>query len=178
MMPAAPYANRKDNGVYHPIRLTLNKKLEETRGKAVPFDSYETGVLRFGTANPDDAAYDSLADISVSRDGDMYEIRLPWALLNVTDPSRREVMGDMWSKGGLKSRVMIEGIRLGLYVKDEDDSFSFPAMNGNVLPAERFYEYAWPVWEAPRYHERLKRSYEVMKEAFSRVNIAIQQGAE
>ncbi|MGG4406756.1 hypothetical protein ABEP13_13325 [Geobacillus stearothermophilus] len=178
MMPAAPYANRKDNGVYHPIRLTLNKKLEEVRGKAVPFDSYETGVLRFGTANPDDEAYDSLTDISVSRDGDMYEIRLPWALLNVTDPSRREVMGDMWSKGGLKSRVIVEGIRLGLYVEDGDDSFSFPAMNGNVLPAARFYEYTWPVWEAPRYHERLKQSYEVMKEAFSRVDIAKQQGVE
>ncbi|KPD00417.1 hypothetical protein LR69_01301 [Geobacillus sp. BCO2] len=51
-------------------------------------------------------------------------------------------------------------------------------MNGAVLPAEQFYEYAWPVWEAPRYHERLKQSYEVMKEAFSRVDIATQQRAE
>ncbi|OKO95438.1 hypothetical protein RA955_05640 [Geobacillus proteiniphilus] len=132
MMPATPYANRKDNGVYHPIRLTLNKKLEETRGKAVPFDSYETGVLRFGTANPADAVYDSLADISVSRSGNGYEIRLPWALLNVTDPSRREVMGDIWSKDGLKSRRIVSGIRLGLYITDGADSFAFPAMNRNM----------------------------------------------
>ncbi|KJE27756.1 hypothetical protein LG52_980 [Geobacillus kaustophilus] len=167
MMPAAPYANRKDNGIYHPIRLALNKKLEETRGKVVPFDSYETGILRFGTANPADAAFDSLADISVSHSGDMYEIRLPWALLNVTDPSRREVMGDIWSKGGLKSRRIVPGIRLGLYVADGADSFSFPAMEGQVLPAKQFYTYKWPVWDAPRYHERLKQSYEEMKKAFS-----------
>lgn len=178
MMPAAPYAHRKDNGVYHPIRLTLNKKLEEADGKAVPFDSYETGVLRFGTANPADAAYDSLADLSVSRRGDMYEIRLPWALLNVTDPSRREVMGDIWSKEGLKSREIIPGIRLGVYVANGERSFSFPAMEGNVLPVQRFYTYTWPTWETPRYHERLKPSYEAMKAAFSGADIAKQQGNE
>ncbi len=133
----------------------------------MPFDSYETGILRFGTANPADAAFDSLADISVSHSGDMYEIRLPWALLNVTDPSRREVMGDIWSKGGLKSRRIVPGIRLGLYVADGADSFSFPAMEGQVLPAKQFYTYKWPVWDAPRYHERLKQSYEEMKKAFS-----------
>ncbi len=126
----------------------------------------------YGTAKPgSDAVYDSLADISASHSGDMYEIRLPWALLNVTDPSRREVMGDIWSKAGLKSRITVSGIRLGFYVKDGDDSFSFPAMSGNVLPAWRFYEYAWPAWETPRYHERLKSSYDAMKEAFSRANV-------
>ncbi|MBB6284051.1 hypothetical protein HNR34_002423 [Geobacillus subterraneus] len=122
--------------------------------------------------------YDSLADISVSRDGDMYEIRLPWALLNVTDPSRCEVVGDIWSKEGLKSREIIPGIRFGVYVADGDRSFSFPAREGNVLPAGRFYEYAWPVWEAPRYHERLKQSYEMMKESFSRADITKQQVVE
>lgn len=108
----------------------------------------------------------------------MYEIRLPWALLNVTDPSRCEVVGDIWSKEGLKSREIIPGIRFGVYVADGDRSFSFPAREGNVLPAGRFYEYAWPVWEAPRYHERLKQSYEMMKESFSRADITKQQVVE
>ncbi|WPZ17028.1 hypothetical protein UM396_10385 [Geobacillus subterraneus] len=104
--------------------------------------------------------------------------RTTWALLNVTDPSRREVMGDIWSKEGLKSREIIPGIRLGVYVANGERSFSFPAMEGNVLPVQRFYTYTWPTWETPRYHERLKPSYEAMKAAFSGADIAKQQGNE
>ncbi|KHF29942.1 hypothetical protein LR68_01421 [Anoxybacillus sp. BCO1] len=84
MIDRLPYANKKNNGVYHPIRLTLNKKLQ-IKGKTYPFDFYETGVMTFGTANPNDEAYNSLTDVSVSKRKDGYEIRIPWALLNVKD---------------------------------------------------------------------------------------------
>ncbi|MCZ0754281.1 hypothetical protein [Anoxybacillus sp. J5B_2022] len=167
MIPQVPYANKKDNGVYHPILLTLNKELD-IRGTKIPFQSYETGIFRFGTANPNDAAYNSLTDISVSADRTMYEIRIPWLLLNIKDPSMREVMGDVWSKNGLASSEHIDGIRIGLYETDGKTTFAYPALNNAVLPAEQFYRYEWRTWEEPNYHERLKQSYEEMKKIFSR----------
>ncbi|MEB3751821.1 hypothetical protein MKY25_08130 [Geobacillus sp. FSL W8-0032] len=72
----------------------------------------------------------------------------------------------------------LDGIRLGVYVADGERSFSFPALEGNVLPARQFYTYTWPTWETPRYHERLKPSYEAMKAAFSGADIAKRQGNE
>ncbi|BBW96402.1 hypothetical protein ACPVTF_08330 [Geobacillus icigianus] len=65
-----------------------------------------------------------------------------------------------------------------VYVADGERSFSFPALEGNVLPARQFYTYTWPTWETPRYHERLKPSYEAMKAAFSGADIAKRQGNE
>jgi len=166
MIKEVPYAKKKDNGVYHPIRLTLNKQLD-VGGKKVPFQSYETGVFRFGTANPEDKNYDSLTDISVNAKRTMYEIRIPWLLLNIKDPSTREAMGDVWS-GGLTSNVHLDGIRIGLYETDGKTSFAYPALQNGVLPANQFYDYQWQPWEEPVYHERLKQSYEELKKVFER----------
>ncbi len=148
--------------MYHPIRLTLNKKLQ-IKGKTYPFDFYETGVMTFGTANPNDEAYNSLTDVSVSKQKDGYEIRIPWALLNMKDPSMHEAMGDMWQKG-LQSSETIDGIRVGVY----EDGFSYPAKEGHMLDATHFYTYTWDGWEEPTYHERLKRSYEIVKQTYKK----------
>ena len=42
------------------------------------------------------------------------ELRIPWALLNVKDPSQKEIMGDIWSKKGLDSSEKIKGIQVGV----------------------------------------------------------------
>ena len=163
MIDRLPYANKKNNGVYHPIRLTLNKKLQ-IKGKTYPFDFYETGVMTFGTANPNDEAYNSLTDVSVSKQKDGYEIRIPWALLNVKDPSMHEVMGDMWKEGLASSRT-IAGMRVGVY----ENEFSYPTKEGHTLHAKQFYTYTWDAWEEPTYHERLKRSYTIVKETYKQI---------
>ncbi|SFA52067.1 hypothetical protein SAMN05216169_10318 [Anoxybacillus pushchinoensis] len=165
MIDRLPYVNKKNNGMYHPIRLTLNKKLQ-INGKTYPFDFYETGVMTFGTANPNDEAYNSLTDVSVSKQKDGYEIRIPWALLNVKDPSMHEVMGDMW-QGGLTSSKTIDGIRIGVY----ENEFSYPTKEGHTLHAKQFYTYTWDAWEEPTYHERLKRSYTIVKETYKRIEV-------
>ncbi|MGG3912589.1 hypothetical protein [Rossellomorea vietnamensis] len=166
MIEEETYANMKNNGVYHPIRLTLNKPLD-VEGEKIPFQSYETGVLQFGTSNPEDAAYDSLADISVDSSEGRYEIRIPWQLLNVKDPSLKEAMGDIWSGKGLQSSTTLDSIKIGLYETDGEKVFSYPAQNedGFINPGQ-FYPYSWDTWDLPASHERLKQSYYEMKEAF------------
>ena len=166
MIKEEPYANVKNNGVYHPIRLTLNKSLD-VEGNKIPFQSYETGVLQFGTSNPEDEAYDSLADISVEASEGRYEIRIPWQLLNVKDPSLKEAMGDIWSGKGLQSSTTLDSIKIGLYETNGEKVFSYPSQNedGYINPAQ-FYPYSWDTWDLPATHERLKQSYYEMKEAF------------
>ncbi|MCA1055400.1 hypothetical protein LCM10_10420 [Rossellomorea aquimaris] len=166
MIPLNDYASKKDNGNYHGIRLTLNKELT-IDGKVLPFDSYETGVMTFGTANQKDEDYDSLTDISVSPSKDRYEIRIPWQLLNIKDPSQREAMGDLW-KEGLEADRIIDGINIGLYETDGEDSFSYPSKQGNLMDPKGFYHYTWETWEQPTYHERLKQSYYEMQEAYEK----------
>ena len=168
MIEEEKYAKVKNNGVYHPIRLTLNKSLD-VAGDAIPFQSYETGVLQFGTSNPQDSAYDSLTDVSVDSSEGRYEIRIPWQLLNMKDPSLKEAMGDMWAGKGLDSSTTLDSIRIGLYEKDGEKIFSYPEQDQDgFINAEHFYPYSWKSWDQPTSHERLKQSYYEMKEAFEK----------
>lgn len=59
-------------------------------------ETFETGKLIFGTANPSDADYNSLADFMVN--GEEIELKLPWQLLNFSDPSRMQIHDDYFSE--------------------------------------------------------------------------------
>ena len=168
------YASKKDNDVFHPIRLALNKQLTipSTR-ETFPFDDYETGILTYGNGNPESEDYNSLSDFIVK--GNSIEIRLPWALFNVKDPSEKEIMGDMW-KDGLSASKKIDRFKVGLvmYEGDEEDASLSLASINETRPVtkngqlDEFYEFTWDKWKEPHYHERLKQSYYIMQEEFSR----------
>lgn len=175
MIEQRAYANQKNNGIYHDIRLALNKGLTIANPdgslKETPFESYETGLLTYGNGDPDAKDYNSLTDVSIK--GNIIELRLPWLLLNLKDPSTHEVMGDIWSNGGIGSSVKIDGIRIGVLAsKNGEVQASYPALaNGNVLNSDELYLYKWSAWNNPKYHERLKKSYYYMKDTFEKIDL-------
>jgi hypothetical protein len=157
MIEPAAYSNRKNNGIFHPIRLALNKELVvPSTNKKYPFHAYETGKLLFGDGNPEHEEFNSLTDISISKNKKVMELRIPWQLLNVKDPSQKEVFGDMW-KSGIQASQIIEDIQIQvLSVKQgvvQEQNISFP--------------YTWNNWDQPMIEERLKKSYFIMKKAYS-----------
>lgn len=180
MIPEQPYASRPDNGVWHPIRLALNKDMvipDRPEGEGhIPFDSYETGVLRFGNADPDSPSYDSLADVYASDKDGMVELRIPWQLLGVRDPSTHEINGDAW-KNGLAAAAKTEGLRMAAVAYDAGSANkdqpggrtvtgSIPSASGGTLREADMNVYNWNGWELPTYHERLKASYYVLQNLF------------
>ncbi|PMC40676.1 hypothetical protein CJ195_02870 [Bacillus sp. UMB0899] len=167
MIPMKNYANKKNNGVYHPIRLTLNKELtinnEEGQLK-VPFSDYETGKLTYGNGNPEMENSSSLADFYI-KDGTL-ELRLPWLLLNVKDPSQKEIIGDLWSGKSLEDNSeTIDSVFAKIVVssKNKESVQQIPSSKGEWI------KYSWDKWEEPTYHERLKKSYDYLQEAFGRI---------
>ncbi|MBN8210231.1 hypothetical protein JI666_15875 [Bacillus sp. NTK071] len=170
------YAKEKDNDIFHPIRLALNKELTiPSQDKTLPFDFYETGLLTYGNANPESEEYNSLSDFIVKDNS--IEIRLPWALFNVKDPSTKEIMGDMWKKG-IKASKKVEGFKVAVVMYEGDIepsdititsiSETAPEMKNNLLPVSQFYKFDWEKWIEPDYHERLKQSYYIMQDEFGR----------
>jgi hypothetical protein len=162
MIAKQPNANQKDNGVFNPIRLALNKSLTiPATHTVIPFQDYETGVLKFGNANRD-----SLTDVSVSGDGRIIEGRIPWALLNFKDPSQDEVMGDLW-KTGLGGSSVINGIRVAVAMTDNGKvTQTFP----NQLKESSTYVYPLKKWDMPVFYEHLKKSYDIMGETYRKVS--------
>ncbi|KAB7666899.1 hypothetical protein [Bacillus sp. B1-b2] len=169
MIEEETYARNKASGIFNPIRLTLNKELEIPDTK-IPFQSYVTGKLTFGSGNPNDKDFNSLTDISISNDKKTLEIRIPWALLNVKDPSQKEIMADLWEKG-LEGSEYTEGIRMAVVMeKDKSVISSLPELKDqNMIMADSTQLYTWDKWEEPAFHERLKSSYYILQDYFQEI---------
>ncbi len=178
-----------DPGWFTPIRMVVNRgyTVPET-GETVPFDAVETGRLHYGNGNPDAADYDSLADVHVSPDENAIELRLPWLLLNVADPSRRRRLGDVWADG-IESHEPFDRIEVGAasYVPAAETAdgraaavsgatnltHAVPGIDeeidtGTDVGGLETAAYVPPTWDEPRYTERLKRSADHVRDVFER----------
>lgn len=161
MIPYDPAISIPNNGKWSPIHYALNKAVK-TDWIELPFESYETGILKQGTDDPASPHFDSLSDFWLDKENKVLELKLPWLLLQFKDPSQKEIIGDIWEKGP-ESSEHIDSIGLSFYLLGEE----------NVVAKsfdKKMFRYSWENWDSPRSHERLKKSYFILQEAFSRVN--------
>jgi len=148
----------KGAGIFNPIYLTLNRAMYLPEDKTtVPFSKYETGALVHGNGNPGHSNFNSLADFNY-REGKI-EIRIPWQLLNIMDPSTKAIMGDLYANKGIKAES-VEGIYFGAgIVKAGEGADSEIGMG----------YFTWEPWHLPTFHERLKPSYYIMQKVFEEI---------
>ena len=86
--------------------------------------SYETGKLTYGNANPSADNFDSMADFCAG-DG-FVEIKLPWQLLNFADPTKMKIHDDYYECYGVEY-LSIDSIRVGVgNVKNTIQMAEFP----------------------------------------------------
>ena len=171
LIPINTQYMNKNNGVFNPIKLALNKGITvPITGQHLPFKDYETGVLRFGNGDPKSKDYDSLADYYINKNEDFLEIRIPWALLGFTDPSTLQIMGDFY-ENGLESRKNIDGFSVAIAVYEPNDLKGFdslPRLDEGKIFKKDMYNYSWSEWNEPKVKERFKESYYILKDVFSK----------
>ena len=169
-------AYRDGSAGFVPVRETVNRGYTvPANGKRVPFDAVETGRLRYGNGNPNADDYDSLTDVHVDTDGDAIEMRLPWILLNVADPSSKQRIATEWDDG--LQKTAFDGVKLSAMAFVPDESGQAAAIDGptnlcHQIPDRRgarvgAAEYTWEPWDRPAYEERLKESYGILREYMS-----------
>ena len=113
-------------------------------------ETYETGVLRHGNANPDSEDFDSLADFMFTEDG--VEIRIPWQLLNFANPSEMMIHDDYYENFGVEY-IHIDEMYVGMAAGNATEY----RISMASLPLE-----GWG--KSVTYHERLKESYYILQE--------------
>ncbi|MBL4930313.1 family 2 glycosyl transferase [Clostridium paridis] len=156
MIDINPNFDAKNSGTFNPIYLCLNRQLKLPQDKRViPFTKYETGKLFYGNGNPKNKDFNSLSDFYTN--GDNIEIRIPWQLFNVMDPSEKMIMNDLHIEG-IKP-IKAQNFQIGLSIFNADGTIE----SGNIGT------FNWDEWEMPKYHERLKPSYYILKDAFKRI---------
>ena len=109
--------------------------------------TYETGKLTYGNANPDSRDFNSLADFCAGEG--FVEIKLPWQLLNFADPTTMRIHDDYYECYGVEY-LTIDSIRVG--VGDGSDTIQMARFPMKKLGRE------------PQYHERLKQSYYILQD--------------
>ena len=145
------YPVDKDTPIFKPIKLMLQTATPLLTGNwEASSETYETGKLRYGNANPDSPEFDSLADFMFTEDG--VEIRVPWQLLNFANPSEMMIHDDYYEHYGVEY-INIEEIYVGL---------SAGAQRADRIELAPFALEPWG--EDITYHERLKRSYYMLKD--------------
>lgn len=147
--PASPFFER--------IKLPLDQELLRA-GSALPDlseNQYETGILRHGCGNPADPQFDSLADFFIS--GDYIEMRIPWQLLNFSNPSEMMIHSDYYVNYGVEN-TPIEGMYVGIGCAEGYGS----RIHMGYMPLK-----GWG--KRITFHERLKKSYYIIQDCWAGV---------
>jgi hypothetical protein len=139
-------------------------------GTVFPAHRQDIGWLVRGTQDRSSVDFNSRAEW---HEGPGFiEARLPWGLINVTDPSSRRVVFDhAGATSGDVGTVVTEGIRV-IAVQYEEQAngrprveTSVPEAAAGIVPLAPVF--TWPTWEEPRYHSFRKLSFEIVQRALS-----------
>jgi tetratricopeptide (TPR) repeat protein len=166
-----PYRSvNNDNADFIEIRVYTNRDRYGRDGTYYPAQGYSRSPLRRGTTAPQSPDYNSLADWMTASDGSLIELRLPWGLLNVADPSSHQVVHESTRTEGIVETAPTTGFRFHVIAIENRKSNSkvlstLPISSRPTL--SDFPTYLWLPWEHPTYHLELKKSYFILQEAFA-----------
>ena len=144
---------RSDGGQFDSLFVTTNRFRVTRTGTQIPAAGDNRGRLRYGRA-----AESSLVDWFIERTAErsLVEVRLPWGLLNVTDPSTRTVLTAIHAREHVSSAAT-DGVRFVVAALTRQDNHV-----AAFVPATTAY--VWPTWEEPQWHEQLKPAYYAMRD--------------
>lgn len=145
----------KHTSIFKEINLLLQTAtLLETGNKEARAEIYETGKLTYGNANPEAEDFNSLADFCIN--GDNIEIKIPWQLLNFSNPSEMKIHDDYYEKYGVEE-IQIDKMYIGIGEEAEKEQ---------RIPMQAKELVGWG--RNVTYHERLKKSYYMVKDMWTK----------
>ena len=169
-----------DNGTFESQIVEPSRRRYGRDGKYFPPQRYDRGILRYGSLDPQSPDYDSLAEWHSNVRTNTIDLRIPWGLLGVTDPSSFKVFAGLERDGTVITTFTpgfllvafsyrpLESARLRpIMEQGHPVADALPGMTGpvNVLAAAYKY-YRWPSWDTAQYSLRTKESYDILRKTF------------
>ena len=159
-----PYQTvENSDGVYDSLRVITNRRRFSRDSTETLAMGYDRGILREG--NPPDGQW------SRSSDGRALEVRIPWMLLNFTDPSEHRVLQGPKGESGIQGKSLeeafptrrVEGIGMVMGMREADGSWRNWPESGDPSDVALF---TWPTWEEPAWEARARPVYQVLRDTF------------
>ena len=141
--------------------MAMNREANRRRfgrdGTEYPSIEVSQSTLHFAEAG---AVVDTQTDVAQGTRGStgIVELRLPWNLLQFTDPSGLRVLHDLGNEGPPFGTSLTEGIRVHVSLRDAE---------GEEVDFQSLPPFTWGAWDEPAYRLELKQSYRVLREAFA-----------
>lgn len=153
-----------DQGAWVMMQNETNiRRISKDGKRFFPAHVFTMSRLRFGSLDVKSRDYHSLADFFAH--DNKIELRIPWGLINITDPSSKTVL---WMDGdGMTRKTAGIGI-LALSYKPEEGQLvarrtGRALHHTDSLPTElapaHLKAYSWEGWDTPIFHVYLKESY-------------------
>jgi hypothetical protein len=153
------WPERSETGRYDSLRVVTNRRRFSRDSSEYAATGYNRGVLRAG-APPDgfwerDPASGAL------------EIRVPWSLINVADPSARRVLARSKTATDGFPTELVEAVRIALAVRADDGGWrQWPGEPGGSEAAS----FTWPTWAEPQWRARTRPTFDAMRRAFQELD--------
>lgn len=185
-----------DRERWETVRPLVNRERVSQWGQVFPAIYSNESRLRRGNYYPEAGDYDSRAALQVDRDRGWLELRLPWALLNFSDPSTRQVIDDggLYRENPLRDTLQVStspGVSIlalsfllegggGITCQEIKEGLSpgelgarvwdyLPRQEGGAGFARELPFYTWDFWEEPGYQARFKESFPIISEYFAQI---------
>ena len=129
-----------------PLSFESNRERIGRDGTRYPAITIDRGSLRYGSLDPQAPAFDTRSDVAVGLASGTIELRLPWTLLNVTDPSSRRVLHQVMAHEPPLDTVATDGFRIYAFAVDPSRPKRAPLSR---LPAAGSPSplFTWTAWD-------------------------------
>ncbi len=167
-------------GSFEPQVIEPNRRRFARDGRFFPPLRYDRGTLRYGSLDPQAPDYDPLAEWHANLRTNSIDLRIPWNLLNVTDPSSFKVLAGTEKDGTVQvtdtsgfmiavfSYCPLEAYRIRpIMEQGHPVADALPGMAGPAtLLAAALKNYRWAKWDIPKFQLRTKDSYPILQKTF------------
>jgi hypothetical protein len=155
-----PFRTRANaDGLYDTLWVTPNRRTFGRDGRVYEAQRIERNVLRHARQQET-----TLADWFADSTSGTIEVRLPWGLLHVTDPSSHQVLYGV--NGTDPASVKTDGFRFVVQTIDRATRRAHASLPGRATELTAPPTWRWPAWEEPRWYAERKPQFNAMREAF------------
>jgi hypothetical protein len=155
-------ARMRSDGRFDPMWVAINRARVGADSTNYLGFGYDRGVLPAGPL-PDGAWERTTLPNAI-------ELRIPWALLNVTDPSSRHVVFEEpgAKADGVAGAIQVGAIRIVAAARDSAGSW-------RVWPESKRHadvaQFTWKTWDEPQYRARRRPVFDAMRGVFRELDI-------
>jgi tetratricopeptide (TPR) repeat protein len=173
-------SSENSDGIFTEMLAETNRRRVGRDGTIYPAIIYSRSPLRYGTMDTSSPKYDDLVEWAANTEEGFLELRLGWNLLNVTDPSTRQVLDDPVPPRGGAGHTTTDGFRFYVAAyrpQDHKVLATLPAADGEGrFSSGSVPFYTWEPWEEPTWHSYLKKSYFILKDRLAAMEPVVPTG--